>query len=335
MTMGYAMSNKVLLVDDSRQAREAIKEALKDVFSDFVEADDGLTAIKAFVEEKPGFIITDIEMPSINGYRFVSTIRNMADGKDVPIFMLSGTDDSLKKKLLSFNLGASDFLIKPFDSEELVARVHSLLRVRNLMNELKEKNALLEKLAVTDELTGLNNRRHFFETVKEQMALGLRHNFKVACLIMDIDHFKKINDTFGHMTGDEVLRKIGGLLAACKREGELLARFGGEEFIMCLFNTDSESALAGAQRFRNLVKSYEIPAPDGKHLNITVSIGLAIYPQGSIKTIDELIRAADEALYEAKTAGRDRVTLFEFGMHANEASPAKEQQPAPSAPRKK
>ncbi|MFQ5735789.1 MAG: diguanylate cyclase [Thermodesulfobacteriota bacterium] len=319
MYMELAMSDKVLLVDDSRQARESIKEALKDVFQDFVEADDGLTAIKAFVEEKPGFIITDIEMPSINGYRFISTIRNMVDGKDVPIFMLSGTDNSLKKKLLGFNLGASDFLIKPFDNEELVARVKSLLRMRNLMDELKEKNALLEKLAVTDELTGLHNRRHFFDTVKEQMALGLRHHFMVACLLMDIDHFKKINDTYGHGTGDSVLRKIGGLLAACKRDGELLARFGGEEFIMCLFNTDSKMARAAAERFRNLIKSYDFPAPNGTKLNITISIGLAIYPQESIVTIDELIKAADTALYDAKTEGRDRVSLFEWNKNGAQA----------------
>ena len=310
--MEFAMSDKVLLVDDSRQAREAIKEALKDIFKEFVEADDGLTAIKAFVEEKPGFIITDIEMPSINGYRFVSTIRNMADGKDVPIFMLSGTDNSLKKKLLGFNLGVSDFLVKPFDNEELAARVKSLLRVRDLMIELKQKNALLEKLAVTDELTGLHNRRHFFDTVREQMALGLRHNFMVACLLLDIDHFKRVNDTYGHMTGDTVLRKIGGLLASCKRDGELLARFGGEEFIMCLFNTDADKAATAAERFRNLIKSYEFTAPDGSPLDITLSIGLAIYPQQSIVTIDELIKAADEALYNAKTEGRDRVSLFEW-----------------------
>ncbi len=324
--MECAMPDKVLLVDDSRQEREAIKEALKDIFQDFVEADDGLTAIKAFVEEKPGFIITDIEMPSINGYRFISTIRNMAEGKDVPIFMLSGTDNSLKKKLLSFNLGASDFLIKPFESEELLARVKSLLRVRNLMDELKEKNALLEKLAVTDELTGLHNRRHFFETVKEQMALGLRHRFMVACLLMDIDHFKKINDTWGHFTGDEVLRKIGGLLSSCKREGELLARFGGEEFVMCLFNTDSRKAITAAERFRNLIKSYEFPAPDGARLHITISIGLAIYPQEAIVTIDELIKAADEALYAAKTGGRDRVSLFEWkAQDAGAGGPVKKQ----------
>ncbi len=306
------MNGKVLLVDDSQQARVAIREALKDLFEVFIEADDGLSAIKAFVEEKPGFIITDIEMPSINGYRLISTVRNMEDGKDLPIIMLSGTKNSLKKKLTGFNLGASDFLMKPFEGEELVARVKSLLRTRFLLDELKEKNTLLARLAVTDELTGLYNRRHFFETVKEQMALGLRHNFKIACMLMDIDHFKKINDTHGHIAGDDVLRKIGALLNSCKREGELLARFGGEEFIMCLFNTDSASVLRAAERFRHLIKSFEFSSSHHPNLHVTVSIGVAIYPQASIITIDELIKAADSALYRSKVDGRDKVSLYEW-----------------------
>lgn len=306
------MNGKVLLVDDSQQARVAIREALKDLFEVFIEADDGLSAIKAFVEEKPGFIITDIEMPSIDGYRFISTVRNMEDGKDLPIIMLSGTKDSLKKKLTGFNLGASDFLMKPFESEELVARVKSLLRTRFLLDELKEKNTLLARLAVTDELTGLYNRRHFFETVREQMALGLRHNFKIACMLMDIDHFKKINDTHGHIAGDDVLRKIGSLLNSCKREGELLARFGGEEFVMCLFNTDSASVLRAAERFRHLIKSFEFSSSHHPNLHVTVSIGVAIYPQASIVTIDELIKAADSALYRSKVDGRDKVSLYEW-----------------------
>lgn len=305
------MKEKVLLVDDSRQARVAIKEALAGLFSVFIEAEDGLAAIKAFVEEKPGFIITDVEMPSINGYRFISTIRNMEDGRDVPIILLSGSKDALSKKLTGFNLGASDFVLKPFDNEELVARVKSLLRVRNLMEELKEKNALLERLAVTDELTGLHNRRHFFEAAHAQMALGLRHHFKIACLLLDIDHFKKINDTFGHMAGDEVLRKAGALLRSCKREGEILARFGGEEFIMCLFNTDAQSASLAAERFRKLIKEHDFSAI-AQGLRITVSIGVAVYPQEEVRSIDDLIKSADKALYESKSLGRDRVTLFEW-----------------------
>jgi diguanylate cyclase (GGDEF)-like protein len=307
------MLKKILLVDDSRQERAAIKEALKGIFSTFIEAKDGLTAIKSFVDEKPGFIITDVEMPGVNGYRLISTVRKMEDGKDVPIILLSGTRNSLKKKLKGFNLGASDFLIKPYEDEELVARVKSLLRMRRLMLELKEKNTLLKKLSVTDELTGLFNRRHFFESIKQHLALGLRHNFKIACMLMDIDYFKNINDTHGHIAGDEVLRKIGALLNSCKRDGELLARFGGEEFVMCLFNTNTKSSLKAAERFRKLIKSHDFSTDTFRNIkNITMSIGIASCQQNAVITIDELLAAADKALYKSKADGRDRVSLFEW-----------------------
>ncbi|MBI5885842.1 MAG: diguanylate cyclase [Deltaproteobacteria bacterium] len=304
-------TGKVLLVDDSQTARSAMKTALKGTFSHFVEADDGLTAIKAFVEEKPCFIITDIEMPSINGYKLISTIRAMEDGQNVPIIMISGTKQSLKNRLTGFNAGASDFIVKPYEDEELIARVKSLLRIHRLMEELKVKNTLLEKLAVTDELTGLNNRRHFFDAVKTQVSAGLRPQCKTACLLMDIDHFKKTNDTHGHAAGDEILRKMGRLLNSCKRDGELLARFGGEEFVICLFNTDSESALLAAERFRHLIKSYDFSSPLFPERQITVSVGVSIYTQALPVSIDDLIKTADKAMYQSKADGRDRVSIYE------------------------
>lgn len=303
--------DKVLLVDDSQPAREAMKTALMDTFTHYIEADDGLTAIKAFVEEKPCFIITDIEMPSIDGYKLISTIRALEDGGNVPIIMISGTKQSLKKKLSGFHAGASDFLMKPYEPEELSARVKSLLRMHRLMEELKEKNLLLEKLAITDELTGLHNRRYFFESAKEQIALGLRQECKIACLLMDIDHFKRANDTYGHAAGDEILRKMGRLLNSCRREGEILARFGGEEFVICLFNADSETALLAAERFRHLIKSYDFSSRIYPERQITVSVGVAIYPQLSTISIDELVKMADKAMYQSKANGRDRVTIYE------------------------
>jgi diguanylate cyclase (GGDEF)-like protein len=315
------MKETVLLVDDSAQMRESLKDALRNTFSAFVEAEDGLSAIKAFVEKKPGFIITDVEMPSIDGYRFIKTIREMEDGRDVPIILLSGARDSLQKKLTGFNLGASDFLIKPFDGPELEARVRSLIKIRDLLNELREKNSLLEKLATTDELTGLYNRRHFFNAVKDQMSLGLRHGFKIACMLIDIDNFKKINDTWGHVAGDDVLRKAGHLLKVSKRDGEILARFGGEEFVLCLFNTNRESSERAAERFLELVRSHDFSGSLYPSLRITVSIGLAVYPQEAIESIDDLLRAADKAMYRSKAEGKDRVTTYEWDPAKAENDP--------------
>ncbi len=254
----------------------------------------------------------------MNGYRFLETVRQMDDGHDVPVILISATKDTLKEKLTGFNLGASDFLIKPFNEEELVARVKSLLRIRCLMTELKQKNILLEKLAITDELTSLNNRRYFFEAVKEQLALGVRHNFQIACMLLDIDHFKAVNDTYGHLAGDEVLKRLGALLSETKRDGEILARFGGEEFVICLCNTDTGSSLLAAERFRSTIGAYDFTSTACPELNhITVSIGISICPQSVAAdpdnpvTIDELLKTADTALYRSKSGGRDKVTILE------------------------
>ncbi len=306
------LSGIALLVDDSAEDRRQMRDSLGDVFNGFIEAVDGITAIKSFVEEKPRFIITDIEMPSLDGFKFISTIRNMADGVDVPVIMISGTRDAIDKKLRSFDIGASDFLIKPYDPVELVARVKSLLRMRDLMDELKEKNILLERLATTDDLTGIYNRRSFFEKVRDQIALGLRHNFKVACLLIDIDNFKKVNDTAGHIAGDEVLKKLGRVLNSNKREGELIARFGGEEFVMCLFNTDPDSAFNAAERFRKLIDSCDFSPHLPADVKVTASIGVAIFPQEPGLSIDELIKAADKALYRSKREGRNRVSVYDW-----------------------
>lgn len=301
----------VLIVDDSKTARVAIMETLRHTFGRFVEASDGAAAVKAFVEEKPTFIITDLEMPNLDGFEFIDAIRNMDDGGNIPIIMISGTKDILKSKLAGFDVGASDFLLKPFNAQELIARVNTLLKTHRLMEELKEKNALLAKLAVTDVLTGLYNRRHFYDEAKTRMSLGLRHGLKYACILMDVDHFKKINDAYGHAAGDDILRKISAILNSNMREGELLARFGGEEFVICLFNTDSENALLAAERFRSIIGEYDFSSPLYPSVHITVSIGVAICIQSKPRTLDDLIKAADKALYRSKADGRDRVTLCE------------------------
>ncbi len=304
-------AEKLLLVDDSKTARVAIMETLKHTFARFIEASDGWAAVKSFAVEKPTFIITDLEMPNLNGFEFIDTIRGMDGGKNIPIIMISGTKDILKNKLAGFDAGASDFLVKPFNAQELIARVNTLLKIHRLMDELKEKNALLARLAVTDELTGLYNRRHFYDAAKARLSIGRRHGLKCACILMDIDWFKKINDAYGHAAGDDILKKISALLNSNIRGGELLARFGGEEFVIFIFNTDSENALLAAERFCGAVRAHNFSSPLYPPLHLTVSIGAAIYLQDKPHTVDDIIKAADKALYRSKADGRDRVTICE------------------------
>jgi diguanylate cyclase (GGDEF)-like protein len=304
------MWDKLLLLERSDETRSSVKGALNGVFSVFIEAMDGPDALNAFEREKPGFIIADYDAASPDAGALVSAIRERDEGRDIPIIMLSASD-TLERKLGSFSIGANDYLAKPFDSKELLARVRSFLRVRETIDGLKKKNTLLEELVLTDALTCLYNRRHFFEAVREQVAMGLRHNFRVGCLIIDIDHFKDINDTHGHAAGDDIIIKVGGILNSMRREGEILARYGGDEFIICLLNTDEKRALLAAERFMNGIKGHEFRSPHHPPMRLTVSIGAAVFPRNRVTTIDELLKAADSALYRSKAAGRDRITLFD------------------------
>ncbi|MBI5286243.1 MAG: diguanylate cyclase, partial [Deltaproteobacteria bacterium] len=230
-------------------------------------------------------------------------------GVDIPVIMLTERKESVDK-IKGLTIGASDYISKPFDSGELVARVKVLLRVQELQEELKEKNALLEKMVITDALTGLHNRRYFFDILKMQMAIAKRYRFPIACLVMDIDHFKRINDTYGHSTGDIALKGVAEAISSTKRDGELLARIGGEEFALCLFKTDETGGIQAAERIRKTVESCNLTKDENRPIRVTVSIGLSSFPGDGIDTIDDLLNAADKAMYQAKRAGRNRVVTY-------------------------
>ena len=172
---------------------------------------------------------------------------------------------------------------------------------------MKAKNALLERIATTDELTGLSNRRHFFDTARTIVALAKRNDLSIACLMIDIDFFKKINDTYGHQAGDMVLKKVAELMLKNKREGELLARYGGEEFVMCLFKADEAVAFGAAERFRKRIEEMKIQLDESKAISVTISAGCSASAGDSLTDIDKLMAMADEALYLAKNNGRNRV----------------------------
>ncbi|MBI5286346.1 MAG: diguanylate cyclase, partial [Deltaproteobacteria bacterium] len=219
----------LLVVDDSPTSRSAIRNVLEEarLFAHILEADDGINALDVFLKNKVDFIITDVVMPKMDGHKFISSIKGMEKGRDIPVIMLTERRESVDK-IKGLTIGANDYLTKPFDSEELMARVKVLLKMQELQEELKDKNILLERLAITDSLTGLYNRRYLFKAMRGQMALAKRHGFSIACLAIDIDFFKRINDTYGHSTGDMVLKRLAECISSTKRNGELLARIGGE-----------------------------------------------------------------------------------------------------------
>ena len=304
--------NTLLIVDDSPAVRTLIKNAVTEnsLFSHILEAQDGMEALKLFFSNKVDFIITDIMMPKVDGYKFISAIKESEAGKDIPVIMLSAGKKGVMDKVKGLEIGASDYLIKPFDSSELLARIIVFLKMQRLQEELKEKNALLEKLSITDELTGIYNRRYFCEYMNMHMALAKRHNYQIGCIMIDVDLFKKVNDTFGHDVGDKVLKGIARLMKDKIREGEIIARFGGEEFIVGLCRVDTSGAMIAAERIRKAVEGANLSDDANNPLKMTVSIGIALYPQQGVSNLDELIKAADDALYHAKRTGRNRVVVY-------------------------
>jgi len=302
----------ILIVDDSPYFRAVVKDAVVEsgLFPNIIEAGDGAEALRLFVSNKVTFIITDVVMPVIDGSKLVAAIRAMEKGSDVPVIMLTANKQEFSDKVKGFNIGASDYVIKPFDKDELIARIRALVKMYRLQEELKARNVLLEWIATTDELTGLPNRRHFFDTARTIVALAKRNDLSIACLMIDIDFFKKINDTYGHQAGDLVLKKVAETMLKNKREGELLARFGGEEFVMCLFKADEAAAFGAAERFRKRIDEMKIQLDESKAIFVTVSAGCSALAGDNLTDIDKLIAMADEALYCAKHNGRNRVEMY-------------------------
>jgi len=212
-------------------------------------------------------------------------------------------------KVRGLELGASDYVTKPFDEGELVARVNTHLRIKELHESLQEKNRQLLEMANRDGLTGLYNHRYFHESVSKDFQRAVRYNESLSCVMFDIDHFKKFNDTYGHQTGDVVLKTLGGLVKKLMRDSDLAARYGGEEFALLLYHTEAKDAYQIAERLRKTVEQYKFQAED-LVLSVNISVGVASYYHPEISDAKTLIECADKALYRAKEEGRNRVIAF-------------------------
>jgi diguanylate cyclase (GGDEF)-like protein len=212
-------------------------------------------------------------------------------------------------KVKGLEIGARDYVTKPFDEGELVARVNIHLRLKELYEAVQEKNRQLQDLANKDGLTGLYNHRYFHEQLSKDFLHAKRYDEFLSCVLLDIDYFKKFNDTHGHQTGDVVLSTLGRVIKDSIRDGDLAARYGGEEFSLVLYHADGPAAYQVAERLRQMVESHEVH-DKGNVLHVTISVGIATFPSGQIRDSKELIECADKALYKAKENGRNRVEIF-------------------------
>jgi len=305
------MPSSVLIIDDSDSVRELIIRTLRDVslFDQYREARDGIDGIKSLITAKADLIICDLEMPRMDGFKFLNLVNSREDLKGIPIIMLTGREDR-DLKIKGLEQGACDYVTKPFDAGELVARVKVQMKIKSLQDELKRSNELLKELSNTDPLTHLYNRRYLTKILNSEIYRAKRHMECISFLMMDIDNFKKVNDTYGHQNGDMVLSAIAQVIQSGRRSYDIAARYGGEEFVLVLPGASLAGGVKVAEHLRECVRAISFEPPM-EGLNVTVSVGVASFPSAQVSDVDSLIRQADEALYRAKQNGRNRVDVME------------------------
>ena len=306
---------RLLIVDDTAMVRESVRKVMEPtrLFDEIFEAETGLQALEMMQHHTVDLLIIDVIMSPLDGYKLTATIKRQLRYKMIPIILLT-SQSSPGDKIKGLEIGANDYVTKPFDPGELIARVKNLIRIKELQEEVEKKNAelteltrRLETMAITDELTGLFNRRHFVDRIQEEFSRSRRYQLDLSCMMIDVDNFKSINDRWGHQAGDKVLRELAAVIKHSRRTHDLAARYGGEEFILILCQTDHQGAMSSAEKLRQTVESHTFSTLDGQPLKVTLSIGVSSFPAPDVTQPDDLVRVADAALYQAKQSGKNRV----------------------------
>jgi diguanylate cyclase (GGDEF)-like protein len=289
-----ASKMSVLVVDDEPDKRLLLAFALENEGYTVFTADDGVEGLQAVETHQPDLIVTDVMMPRMDGYEMVRRVRSNPQTKFIPVIIQSAARVEGRDVRLGSEVGALGYMTDPTDLDLLRARARTLLELKRYLDSCQEA-------AFTDHLTGLANRRRFERQLEREVARTERYGHPFCLLLVDIDDFKDVNDTYGHEAGDEVLRRVANVIQSGTRGIDTGARIGGDEFAVILPETPLARGMEVAERLRSA-----IAALDGEpHGPVTASLGVAELP-ACARTQDELRAAADGALYEAKRAGRDR-----------------------------
>ncbi len=300
---------KILVVDDDAAMVRMVAETLDGLHYQLETAGDGVEAIEKVRADPPDLLILDVMMPRMNGLEVCRIVKSSSDDSFIPIILVTVKGD-IDSKVTGLKLGADDYLAKPYNPLELRARVASMLRIKSLQDKINSKRQQLEALSVTDDLTGLFNHRAMQQRLKDEFLRAQRYNDPLSVLMVDIDHFKRVNDEKGHLFGDHVLSELAGVLTETVRETDFVARYGGEEFLVILPHTHFAGCLPVAERVWRGVAEREFSDGNLK-TRITVSVGVAFFPCKDVGEVGQLLSNADQALYQAKREGRNRICLHQ------------------------
>jgi diguanylate cyclase (GGDEF)-like protein len=289
---------QVVLVEDDANVAKLVELNLRRNAID-VECAPTLADARRLVSSRSwDILLLDRRLPDGDGVDLCNEVR----GANPHAYIMLLTGESTKEaKLAGFECGADDYVTKPFHVDELIARIRAGWRIVRLQKALLDSNRRLEELSRTDSLTGLRNRRTFDHEFPTRFAHSMRYGRPLAVAMVDVDHFKRINDEHGHQTGDEVLARVASILRRCTRQTDVVARYGGEEFVIVLPETPLLEALQVAEKIRSSVAAEPMP------VHVTVSAGVAAMPHSKFADPQSMLRAADEALYRSKENGRNRV----------------------------
>jgi len=314
---------KILIADDREDNLGLLREWLSSQDYYVRCARDGREALDIARTDHPDLVLVDKVMPEVDGLSVTRELKK-AD-PTVPIIVLTGREDTRRAAIFE-DSGADDLIMKPFQYEEVETRVRTMLKKREVFRaleqaneELRRANERMSRLIQFDDKTGLYNFRFFMERLHEEFKRARRYGNRLTLAMFDIDHFKGVNDRYGHPAGDRVLKEFGEIMVNSSRETDLIARYGGEEFVALLPQTTAVHGQRLAERIRRVTEGFRFRGSDdpGPVIRITVSAGVATYPLNDrIQRPEDLIKAADDALYRAKGSGRNRTHLDQLSLAA-------------------
>lgn len=302
MTPDVPDPNRVLVIDDSDFIHKLVRMRLRREGLEVSSEYNGEKGIDRAVRDQPDLILLDIDLPDMDGFDVCQRLKEHPETRGIPVIFLTGTVTT-EAKVRGLDLGAVDYVTKPFDEIELRARVRAALRTKRLQD-------LLEKQSFVDGLTGIWNRSYMDSRLESELKVATRYERQLSVVMADIDHFKKLNDAHGHLFGDIVLQGVSGALRGAARQTDIVCRFGGEEFVLLLTDTPMAGGIDVAERLRAAVES-KIFEVCGETLSVTASFGVATTDriEGPL-SVEALLSAADQALYRSKQNGRNCVHAF-------------------------
>jgi diguanylate cyclase (GGDEF)-like protein len=301
----------LLLIDDSASHRGEIERTLAPtgLFDRILEAGDGVEGLKLLLNEDVDLVLCDLEMPGFDGEKLLHIKRASPTSRHIPFVFVTGRAAPDRKARL-IEIGAHDLIDKPFHAAELIARLKLHLRTKRLHDELRQKTETMARLSTTDPVTGLRTRRFVCEALSIEFLRARRYRTPLAVVMADLDHFKHVNDLHGHLAGDLVLQGVADLLLRQLRATDIAGRYGGEEILVVLAQSDRHAASVMAERWRMQVEEASFESAKGEKIRVQVSLGIADLDD-AMRSPDALLARADEALYAAKGAGRNQVVVAE------------------------